>query len=500
MAEPSVAVSKPSGSSTKSTARSVATETRLFIDGEFVDAMSGKTFSTINPATEEIIAEVAEADAADVDAAVAAARRAFEGEWSRMRARDRGRLLQRLAELIDEHRDEFARLESMDNGKPITETRAVDVPGAVEIFSYYAGWADKVVGETIPTNDDVFTYTLREPHGVCGQIIPWNFPLLMASWKLAPALCCGNTCVLKPAEQTPLTALRLAELVREAGFPKGVVNVLPGFGPTAGGALVRHRDVNKIAFTGSTEVGRLIQREAAGTLKSVSLELGGKSPNVVFADADIDAAVQGAVRGIYFNQGEVCRAGSRLLVEEKVHDRFVDALAGHARTLRVGDPLDESTQMGAQVSEEQFEKILAYVERGRNEGAKVVTGGARARNKGYFIQPTIFDDVTNDMTIAREEIFGPVVATLTFRDIEEAIGVGNDTSYGLAAAVWTRDIKKAHRAARALKAGTVWVNTYNAFDAAVPFGGYKDSGIGRECGRQALDLYTQTKSVWISLA
>jgi len=476
------------------------TETRLFIDGEFVDAVSGKTFPTINPATEEVIAEIAEADAADVDAAVAAARRAFEGEWSRMRARDRGALLQRLAGLIDSHRDELARLETMDNGKPIAETRSVDVPGAAEIFSYYGGWADKVVGETIPTSDDFFVYTLREPHGVCGQIIPWNFPLLMASWKLAPALACGNTCVLKPAEQTPLTALRLAELIREAGFPNGVVNVLPGYGPTAGGALVRHPDVNKIAFTGSTEVGRLIQREAAGTLKSVSLELGGKSPNVVFADADIDAAVKGAVQGIYFNQGEVCCAGSRLLVEEKIHDQFVDALAGHARALRVGDPLDESTQMGAQVNEEQFRKILAYVEQGKGEGAKVVTGGARAREKGYFIQPTIFDDVTNDMSIAREEIFGPVVATLRFRDIDEAMGIGNDTSYGLAAAVWTRDIKKAHRAARALKAGTVWVNTYNAFDAAVPFGGYKESGIGRECGRQALDLYTQTKSVWVSLA
>ena len=494
MAEPSVAVTSSKRS------KPVTRETRLFIDGEFVDAVSGKTFQTINPATEEVIADVAEADAADVDAAVAAARRAFEGEWSRMRARDRGQLLMRLAQLIDSHRDELAKLESMDNGKPIAETRAVDVPGAVEIFAYYAGWADKVVGETIPVSDDFFTYTLREPHGVCGQIIPWNFPLLMASWKLAPALCCGNTCVLKPAEQTPLTALRLAELVREAGFPSGVVNILPGFGPTAGGALVHHPDVNRIAFTGSTEVGRIIQREAAGTLKGVSLELGGKSPNVVFADADIEAAVKGAVQGIYFNQGEVCCAGSRLLVEEKVHDRFVSALADHARKIRVGDPLDESTEMGAQVSEEQFKKILAYVETGKGEGAKVVTGGARAREKGYFIQPTIFDGVTNDMTIAREEIFGPVVAALTFRDIDEAMGIGNDTSYGLAAAVWTRDIKKAHRAARALKAGTVWVNTYNAFDAGVPFGGYKESGIGRECGRQALDLYTQTKSVWVSLA
>jgi acyl-CoA reductase-like NAD-dependent aldehyde dehydrogenase len=334
---------------------------------------------------------------------------------------------------------------------------------------------------------------------VCGQIIPWNFPLLMASWKLAPALCCGNTCVLKPAEQTPLTALRLAELIREAGFPDGVVNVLPGFGPTAGGAIVRHRGVDKIAFTGSTEVGRIIQREAAGTLKSVSLELGGKSPNIVFADADLDGAVEGALRGIFFNQGEVCCAGSRLLVEEPAHDRFVDALARRAAELRVGDPLDERTEMGAQVSGEQFEKILGYIDDGKRSGARLVTGGRRAQPKGYFVQPTVFDGVRNDMRIAREEIFGPVVVAMKFRDMDEAVSLGNDTNYGLAAAVWTKDITKAHRVVRALRAGTVWVNTYNAFDAAVPFGGYKESGVGRELGRQALDLYTQTKSVWVAL-
>jgi acyl-CoA reductase-like NAD-dependent aldehyde dehydrogenase len=483
-------------------ARSVppAEARKLFIDGAFVDSRSGKTFETINPATEEVLALVAEAESADVDLAVGAARRAFdEGPWPRIRARDRGRLLYKLADLIEREREDLAVLESLDNGKPIAETRAVDVPSAIEVFAYYAGWADKIGGETIPQSEEFFTYTLREPHGVCGQIIPWNFPLLMAAWKLAPALACGNTCVLKPAEQTPLSALRLAALIREAGFPDGVVNVLPGFGPTAGAAIVRHPAVDKIAFTGSTEVGRLIQREAAGTLKSVSLELGGKSPNIVFADADLDAAVEGALRGIFFNQGEVCCAGSRLLVEEPAHDRFVDTLASRAAGIRVGDPLDDRTEMGAQVSGEQFEKILSYIDEGTRSGARLVTGGQRARPKGYFVQPTVFDGVRSEMRIAREEIFGPVVATMTFRDLDEAIKIGNDTTYGLAAAVWTRDLKKAHRAVRALRAGTVWVNTYNAFDAAVPFGGYKESGIGRELGRHALDLYTQTKSVWVAL-
>jgi aldehyde dehydrogenase (NAD+) len=375
----------------------------------------------------------------------------------------------------------------------------VDIPQAAEVFAYYAGWADKIHGETIPATNDHFTYTLREPHGVCGQIIPWNFPLLMAAWKLAPALACGNTVVLKPAEQTPLTALRLAELVAEAGFPPGVVNVVPGYGPTAGAALAAHPGVDKIAFTGSTEVGRLIQKAAAGNLKSVSLELGGKSPNIVFADADIDAAVQGAIRGIFFNQGEVCCAGSRLFVEESAHDHFVEALAGFAGALKQGDPLDASTQVGAQVSDEQFEKILGYIESGVQAGATLLTGGARQGEKGYFIQPTVFTGVDKNAAIAREEIFGPVVSTFTFKGIDEAIAEGNDSNYGLAAAVWTRDIKKAHRVAQALRAGTVWVNTYNAFDTAVPFGGYKESGTGRELGVQALDLYTQTKSVWIAL-
>ncbi len=473
---------------------------KLFIADKFVDARSGKTFDTINPATEEVLTSVAEADKADVDLAVAAARKAVdEGPWATMDARERGRLLYKLAALVDANRDEIATLETLDNGKPIFETSNVDVPQVIDVLEYYAGWADKIHGDTVPASGNFFTYTRREPHGVCGQIIPWNFPLLMAAWKLGPALACGNAVVLKPAEQTPLTAIRLAELVREAGFPTGVVNILPGYGPTAGSAIVNHPHVDKVAFTGSTEVGRQIQRESAGTLKSVSLELGGKSPNIVFADADLDAAVQGAMAGIFFNQGEVCCAGSRLFVEESIHDEFVSALADHAKQVRVGDPLDADTRMGAQVSEEQFTKILGYIDAGKKSGAKIATGGERALDKGYFVQPTVFEGVKDDMTIAREEIFGPVVAALPFKDLEEAVARGNDTNYGLAAAVWTNDIKKAHRVAHALKAGTVWVNTYNSFDAAVPFGGYKESGIGRELGKHALDLYTQTKAVWVAL-
>jgi acyl-CoA reductase-like NAD-dependent aldehyde dehydrogenase len=473
---------------------------QLFINGSFVDAVSGKVFETVNPATEEVLTTVAEGDSEDVGKAVASARHAFDsGPWGKMPARERGRLITKLAELIDRDGDSLAALETLDNGKPIFETSNVDLPQVIDVLHYYAGWADKIHGDTIPSPEGFFTYTRREPHGVCGQIIPWNFPLLMAAWKLGPALACGNTVVLKPAEQTPLTALKLAALIQEAGFPEGVVNVVPGFGPTAGGAIVRHPGVDKVAFTGSTEVGKIIQREAAGNLKSVSLELGGKSPNVVFADADIEKAVQGAIAGIFFNQGEVCCAGSRLFVEESIHDQFLDALTTHAESVKVGDPLNPETRMGAQVSHEQFEKILGYIDSGKQSGAKLLTGGERAQDKGYFVKPTVFDAVDADMKIAQEEIFGPVVSALTFKDIDEAVREGNNTNYGLAAAVWTKDIGKAHRVAHALKAGTVWVNTYNTFDTAVPFGGYKESGVGRELGEQALQLYTQTKSVWVSL-
>jgi aldehyde dehydrogenase (NAD+) len=473
---------------------------RLYINGRWEDAVSGETFETINPATETVLTTVAAADSADVDKAVTAARAALEsGPWGRLDARERGRLLRRLADLCDAHADELATLETLDNGKPLNETTNVDLPFIVDTFEYYAGWADKIHGETIPVRGPYLNYTLREPMGVVGQIIPWNFPLLMAAWKLGPALACGNTVVLKPAEQTPLTALRLAALIEEAGFPPGVVNILPGYGETAGAALVRHPGVDKIAFTGSTEVGKLIQREAAGTLKRVSLELGGKAPNIVFADADLEAAVQGAIGGIFFNQGEVCCAGSRLFVEESVHDEFVERLASHAAGINVGDPLDRSCQMGAQISDEQFQKILGYIDAGREAGARVVTGGERASDTGYFVKPTVFEGVTNDMKIAREEIFGPVVSTIAFSDIDSVLESGNDTNYGLSAGIWTRDIAKAHRAARALRAGTVWINCFNTFDAASPFGGFKESGYGRELGQHALELYTQIKSVWVQL-
>lgn len=473
---------------------------KLFINGKWVNSVSGKTFDTINPATEEVITSIAEGGKADIDLAVTAARKAFEdGPWKRTDARDRGKILLKIMELIEKNKDELALLETLDNGKPISETTNADLPLVIDCLLYYAGWADKIHGETIPVRGEFFNYTIREPVGVVGQIIPWNFPLLMAAWKIAPALACGNTVVLKPAEQTPLTALRLGEICQEAGLPDGVLNIVPGYGPTAGAALAEHMDVDKIAFTGEYTTGRIIMQAASKNLKRVSLELGGKSPNIVFADSDIDSAVNGAMTGIFFNQGEVCCAGSRLFLEKSIHDEFVEKLSDKASSLRVGNPEDAGTQMGAQVSKEQFDKILGYIDSGKQEGAKLVTGGERCGKRGYFVKPTIFDEVDNNMKIAREEIFGPVVSAITFDDVADMVRQCNSSIYGLAAAVWTRDIKKAHRLTRDLKAGTIWVNTYNTFDAASPFGGFKQSGFGKELGIHALELYTQVKSVWVNL-
>ena len=476
---------------------------KLFIGGQWLDAADGRTYATINPATAEPITHVADAGERDVDLAVQAARQAFEsGPWAEMSAADRAKILWRLGDLIDQHSDELGTLETLDNGKPIFESRYVDMPMAAEVFRYYAGWATKIHGETIPVRGPFLNYTLREPVGVVAAIVPWNFPLLLASWKVAPALTCGNTVVLKPAPWTPLTALRLAELAQQAGVPDGVLNVLTGSTRELGRALVRHPGVDKIAFTGSTATGQEIVRNSADTLKRVTLELGGKSTNIIFADADLDAAVKGATIGIFYGKGEVCAAGSRVFVEKKIKDEFIERLADRARKLQPGDPLDPKTRLGALVSEEQMQKVLSYIEKGRAEGARLVAGGTRAafgNGKGYFVQPTVFDGVRNDMTIAREEIFGPVLAALEFETLEDAIRQANDNPYGLAAAVWTRDIAKAHRVARQLKAGTVWINTYNNYDPAAPFGGYKMSGYGRELGAHALEHYTQVKSVWVNL-
>jgi aldehyde dehydrogenase (NAD+) len=474
-------------------------QTKMLIDGKWRDSVSGKTFATINPATEETIAQVAEGDAADIDLAVKAARKAFDsGPWRTMDARDRGRLLYKLADLIESKIDELAELETLDNGKPISESRNADLPLVIDCLRYYAGWADKIHGQTIPIRGAYFCYTKREPVGVVGQIIPWNFPMLMVAWKWGPALAAGCTIVMKPAEQTPLSCLRMGELALEAGFPAGVINIVPGYGETAGDALVKHKGVDKIAFTGSTEVGQLIMRNAAQTLKRVTLELGGKSPNIVFADADIDAAVKGTMVGMFLNQGQCCCAGSRLFVEEKAYDKVVDALA-EATTGRVlGDPFDPATQQGPQVDKIQYDRIMSYIEHGRSQGARCVTGGERHGDKGYFIKPTIFADVQDHMKIAVEEIFGPVLAVLKFKDIEEVIQRANSTDYGLAAAVWTRDIGKAHAIADRVRAGTVWVNCYDVFDAAAPFGGFKQSGMGRELGEKALDNYTELKTVTIA--
>lgn len=475
-------------------------QTKLLIDGKWVEARSGKTFPTYNPATEEKIADVAEADAADVDLAVKAARKAFEtGDWPKMDARDRGKLLHRLADLVEQHIDELAALETLDNGKPIRDSRQVDLPLTIDCLRYYAGWADKIHGETIPIRGPYFCYTRKEPVGVVGQIIPWNFPLLMVAWKWGPALAAGCTLVMKPAEQTPLSALRMGELALEAGFPKGVINLLPGYGPTAGAAIVKHPGVDKIAFTGSTETAQLIMRDAAATLKRTTFELGGKSPNVIFADADLDAAIAGAEFGLFFNQGQCCCAGSRVFVEQKIHDEFVEKVTARAQARRLGNPFDPETTQGPQVDHDQFQKIMKYIELGQKAGARCVTGGHRVGKKGFFIEPTVFTHVTDDMPIAKDEIFGPVMSILPFKTVDEVIERSNLTHYGLAAAVWTRDITKAHQIAHSVRAGTVWINCYDVFDAAAPFGGFKQSGIGRELGEAALANYIELKTVTVNL-
>ena len=472
---------------------------QLLIGGKWTAAKSGKTFESINPANEEVLAVVAEGDKADIDEAVKAARKAFdEGKWPSMGPHQRTRLLLKIADLIEQHADELTTLETLDNGVPLMVTQGM-VTGAVETFRYYAGWPTKVYGETNPSDPSMFNYTLREPVGVCGQIIPWNGPLAMAAWKIAPALACGNTVILKPAEQTPLTALRLGELLLEAGVPEGVVNIVTGFGETAGAAISAHPDIDKVAFTGSTEVGKLILQASAGNLKRVSLELGGKSPNVIFADADLQKALPASMAAFCAMSGQVCAAGTRIFVEQGFHDEFVDQLAKVTASIKPGDPLAPGTFMGPLVSKDQFDRVKSYLEVGKKEGAKVAIGGDTGSGKGYFVNPTIFTGVKNNMRIAREEIFGPVAAVIPFKDENDAVLQGNDTTYGLAAAVWTRDISRAHKVARALKAGTVWVNTYLELDVGSPFGGYKQSGIGRELGKHSIDLYTQVKSVFVRL-
>ncbi len=474
---------------------------KMLIGGKWVDSVSGKTFESINPATGDVICQVAEGDKADIDLAVKTARRAFEsGPWPKMSAAERGRLLYRLADSIEAHVQELAALETLDNGKPIRDSLYLDIPGTAAVYRYYAGWADKIHGKLLPATGPFHAYTRHEPVGVVGQIIPWNFPALMQAWKWAPALAAGCTVVLKPAEQTPLTALRIAELAQEAGFPDGVINVVPGFGPTAGAALAAHMDVDKIAFTGSTEVGQQIMKTAAMTnLKRVTLELGGKSPNIILADADLENASKMAFNALFFNMGQCCCAGSRLFVEEKAHDQVLDILKQRVQKQRIGDPFDQATTQGPQVSKEQSDKILSYIDSGKKEGAACVTGGSRVDRGGFFIQPTIFDNVRDEMAIAKEEIFGPVLGVLKFRDLDEVIQRGNKTMYGLAAAVWTRDMTKAHRLAVGLKAGTVWINCYNVFDASIPFGGFKMSGIGRELGEYGLSNYLEVKAVVAAL-
>ena len=480
---------------------------KMLIDGKWVDAASGKTFPVYDPATGEVIVQVAEGDREDIDRAVRAARKAFEaGPWRRMTPSERGRVVWKIGDLILAHQEELAELESIDNGKPKAVAFAADVPLAADLFHYMAGWATKLEGNTIPISVPYapgarfHAYTLREPVGVVGQIIPWNFPLLMAAWKLGPALAAGNCVVLKPAEQTPLSALRLGELLLEAGVPAGVVNIVPGYGETAGAALAAHEGVDKVAFTGSTEVGKLIVKAAAGNLKKVSLELGGKSPNVVYQDvADLEGAIAGAAMAIFFNHGQCCCAGSRLYVEKPIFERVLEGVSTHAKAIKVGPGLAADTQMGPLVSQEQLERVCGFLDSGRKQGAKTVAGGRRVGDRGYFVEPTVLTGTSRDMKVVQEEIFGPVVVAEPFTDPEEILPVANDSIYGLAAGVWTKDVAKAHRTAERLRAGTVWINCYNIFDAALPFGGYKQSGWGREMGHEVLEQYTETKAVVVAM-
>ena len=474
---------------------------KLLINNKWVDSLSGRTFETIDAATGEVICRVAEAEEPDVEAAVKAARKALsEGPWPKMAAAERGRLLYKLADLIESHAEELARLETLDNGKPLHDSLYIDLPLTIGTYRYYAGWADKIQGKTSPIAGPYLCYTRHEPVGVVGQIIPWNFPLLMQAWKIAPALAAGNTVVLKPAEQTPLSALRVGELLLEAGMPPGVVNILPGYGPTAGAAIARHPDVDKVAFTGSTEVGHLIMEASAkSNLKRVTLELGGKSPNIVFADAPMDQAIEGAHFGLFFNQGQVCCAGSRLFVEDRCYDEFVEKSVKRATERVVGDPFDPKTQQGPQVDKTQFDKVMGYIEAGKSEGARLRCGGERIGERGYFIQPTVFTEAGDEMKIAKEEIFGPVMSIMKFSSVEEAIRRANLTEYGLAAAVWTSDFSKAQAVAQGVKAGTVWVNCYDVFDPASPFGGFKKSGIGRELGEYGLQQYVEVKTVVVHI-
>ncbi len=477
----------------------------LLIGGRWVEPVSGKFFKTYNPATGEVLASVSEADSRDVDAAVSAARKALEGPWSKMSPAEREKILNKIADLVEAHAEELAQLETLNNGKTIREAKNGDLPLAIGLWRYFAGWPTKIHGETIPVSVPYYPgakflhYTVREPVGVIGAIIPWNFPLLMAVERLAPALACGNVVVLKPAEQTPLSALRLGELMLEAGLPEGVVNIIPGFGPTAGAALASHSGVDKITFTGSTEVGREIIKASAGNLKRVTLELGGKSPNIVFADADLEAAAKGMFMGVFYNQGQCCSAGSRIFVEKSKYQEMVQILSERAKTVRQGPGLDPKTQMGPLVSEEQKNRVLSYIEAGKKEGAKLLAGGEATSGPGYFVKPTVFADVGDSMTIAREEIFGPVASVMPFESVDEVVSRSNASAYGLVAAVWTKDVKKAHQMAQKIQAGTVWINCYHFVDAAAPWGGFKQSGYGREKSQYAIESYTQLKSVWVDL-